>query len=428
MTDEELEEVYYYETFQGSSSKFWEITIKYRESTYIIRSGRVGTEGTKIKKVWYSFEAARYQATLLRKAKEKEGYILLKTKELGNKPIVNFRDIFDAFLRANRPELICPYEPYGLNPTYGRFPDDVYDQNLWDFFRDIAEKIYFDNIDLSDSSKTRDLRSEMKNLTINFNPNERVDESIKYGFAKSPFHQDKDITFQTLPYPKDFQSRIEKWVIINLNDLFLNKFYIHQERFTSGSINKIVEATTKFILDQTYYFALKDKGSIEKDIEYLDSVVLWYDKVNLALLFSIIDDLYNLFPYGKTYKDIMYWIKPRIYYPYKNLKELEILNTILENEKSDQIPIDLCSKELLIKIRSFTDEILSNVLNNSKPLRDKLFDVGYRLFLHFAYFGFLDGEVSGIEQGTYSFDQLEKELDEFYQYKSIYFKNKSNSI
>ncbi len=416
MTDEEIEEVYYYETFQGISSKFWEITIKYKETSYIIRSGRIGTEGTKTKKVWYSFDAARYQATLLRKAKEKEGYYLLKAKELGDKAMLNFKDTFDAFLIAYRWELICPYELYGLNPTYGWFPDDVYDNNLMDFFSKISKIIYTPEKE----SSHYDPMSELKDPNIVFDPNEKIDEAIDYVFTHPPFYDKVDIPFQTHSYPEDFQNRLKNWVTIYLNNLFLGKFYKHKKEFTLTSINKVVDATVKYILDQTYYFTLKDNGSIEKDVKYLDSVVLWYDKVRLPLLFSVIDTFYNLFPYSTTFKNIMYWLKPKIYFHYKNLKEQEVIETILKHEKSEQIPKGLCSKKLLIKVRKFTDGILSEFDETN------LFDVGFRLFLHFAYYGLLDGTTPGIEQGVYSFNQLEKELDEFYQYKSMYFNNVRN--
>lgn len=426
MSKKDLKEIYYYETFQGKNSKFWEVTISFKDKTYTTRSGLIGTEGKKATRKSYSFPGAQYEASLLRKKKEKKGYILLKYEELGGKRMMRFKDIFDAFLRAYRWELICPYEPYGLNPTYGWFPDDVYDNNLFDFFSKISEIIYTPE----KKPNHYDPLSELKDPNIVFDPNEKIDDAIEYIVTHSPFYHETDIPFQTHSYPEDFKNRVKKWVFMYLNSFFLSKFFKHKEKFTPTSIKKVVDTTVKFILDQTYYFTLTDNSSIEKGIEYIDSVVLWFDKVSLPLLFMSIKDFYYLLNDCERFKTIMYWIKPEIYFSFKNLGKIEILNTLLEHEKSDEIPKDLITNKLFHKIRRFTEDTIMYIVDDFHIEQDRkrLFSTGYRIFLHFAYFGFLDGKVSGIEKGAYSFDQLENELDEFYQYKSFYFKNKNDSI
>ncbi|MFW9876893.1 MAG: leucine-rich repeat domain-containing protein [Candidatus Thorarchaeota archaeon] len=80
MSDQDLNEIFYYEFIKGTSSKFWEITIK--GNTFSTRYGRIGTVGRKTTKIWESFENCMEEATKLCKSKEKKGYILKSTKKI----------------------------------------------------------------------------------------------------------------------------------------------------------------------------------------------------------------------------------------------------------------------------------------------------------------------------------------------------------
>ena len=97
---------------------------------------------------------------------------------------MDFKDGFDAFLKANRNELICNYKPYGLEPTYGWFPDDVYDNNLDDFFSKISEILYTPD----KKSDNYDILSDLKDPNVVLDPNEKIDEALEYVFSHQPFY------------------------------------------------------------------------------------------------------------------------------------------------------------------------------------------------------------------------------------------------
>lgn len=73
---------YYYVFVEGSSSKFWEITIE--KNKFTTRYGRIGTDGRKTVKEWTSEEEAMKKASQLCKTKEKKGYVLSNEDEIKN--------------------------------------------------------------------------------------------------------------------------------------------------------------------------------------------------------------------------------------------------------------------------------------------------------------------------------------------------------
>lgn len=77
-----MSEKYYYILVEGSSKKFWEITIEGK--TFTTRYGRIGTNGRTTVKEWASEEEAKKKATSLRKSKEKKGYTLRNEDDAKN--------------------------------------------------------------------------------------------------------------------------------------------------------------------------------------------------------------------------------------------------------------------------------------------------------------------------------------------------------
>ena len=68
---------YYYELSEGTSDKFWEITLS--KLSYKIKYGRIGTDGRSMVKNFSNESKAQVEAEKVRKSKEAKGYILIKT-------------------------------------------------------------------------------------------------------------------------------------------------------------------------------------------------------------------------------------------------------------------------------------------------------------------------------------------------------------
>ena len=345
----------------------------------------------------------------------------------------NLNDVFEEFLVEKREDLTSEKGNFQRAPTYGNFPDDIYDEVLWDFFSNLTQFIFIEKINEIDLYKIQVMMSELENPKIDFDPNKKVKEGIGYAINKF-FNNNENKDFPIDLYPKGFQNKIKKWVIINLEKLFLNNFHQHKEKFTTDSIHSIINAAVKYIIDVTYHYMIKSNGSIEDDIETINPVVSWYDTVSLPLLFITIDNfLYDLFNSGKIDNDIIYWIKPNKYFSFPELLDFgeeskEILekkiNEILEIIKDIKIPDGVFSEELIKIIKKFNEDILNNIYEIISDNRNYCFTslknseiIVHRIFLHLAYSGFVNGEIPGIKQGVYSSKQLENELDEFYKFK-----------
>lgn len=347
---------------------------------------------------------------------------------------MKFHKKFVEYLKSKRPELAY-YEDDEDSFSYGRFPDDMFDQSLSTFYYLLAKRIL----------KTNDIN----NINPDINPNEGIDKAIKTEVEQLYLNYEKDEEYFKLEvYPEEFKNNVRKWIIVHLEEEFLRFFLESRTKFSNDSLEKLIEAGMKNILINGYY-GIQFEGSVEGTVEYINRVMVWYEKISFQLLYLIIDDFYRYlygrgFIIGGIYKKIQYWIKPEKYFPplkvkeSKNYRSLDLMiNNIMKIENSNAIPgnsyewgvnnfnsVVIFSEELKKKIKKFIKDILKHNVNLCedgevipKSLLKKLYEIGYRLFLHFAYFGLVNGKIPGIKQGAYSTDQLERELDEFYQFK-----------
>lgn len=336
-------------------------------------------------------------------------------------------DLMEKFLVERRPYLVGK-DGY---LTLAIFPDDFFDQNLSRFCESLIDNIIYYHLGLSlekdeyelydkayeilDSTRPRDV---LLNPNYNIDPNNGLDEVIRYSLKKDLPEELSSEKIVAL-FPKDFFKRIKNWVIIMfLEDNFLKKFYSHRQKFTSASIDKLIEALGICLMG-TGHPTLS--WTVENTISHFNPIISWTEKVCLHYLYF----------HGLSPSRSIFCIDPTIYISPKELlndtsdfnpedeAEIEFNDYRFEKKfyfeiipnllKERLVPKDIYSKELLFKVKKYIIEYTDNLPKYANTL--------INLFLYFVYYGFMEGRIPGIKDGGYSVELLEQELDEFFNFK-----------
>lgn len=239
---------------------------------------------------------------------------------------------------------------------------------------------------------------------------EELDKEIRK-MINSNYYYYKDISFDTLPslFPEDFWERVRRWIAMHLNEFFFNEFHSYRSKFTSESIEMLIDIGTKIILGTD--FLDFDDESIPPEIwrgmmiSHIDEAVCVTEKadfnlLNLAIIFNV-----SIYSYERDshYHNLIYWLDPREYVPIEEIGyDTLFLKSIPNILKKHPIPEKIFSEELKKRLMKFISEYTD--------FPPEWFKTISQLYLHFAYFGFVKGKIPGIKQGAYSSQQLEDQL------------------
>ena len=334
---------------------------------------------------------------------------------------MNFHEGFVVYLKSKRPDLAYREDYYEDPFTYGRFPDDLFDQTLSDFYYSLAHRILPSvNIDKND---------------LSFNPNEGIDEAIAEEIEQiyKKYDEEKEY-FKLEVFPEAFKENIKKWILVHLEEEFLKYFHKNKGKFSDESLEKILEGGMKDILINGYY-GIQFGGTVEDTIEYINRVMIWFEKISFHFLYSITNEFFPYYLRVKKidafwdYKNILYWLKPDAYFPdpkIDNKENHEIIEIMIENllklEKSVEIPKNIFSEDLKANIKIFIEDLYEDLHEGFYQIPDSLriniLDIQYRLYLHFLYFGLIDGKIPSIKQGAISIEEIEDDLKKFLELKN----------
>ena len=158
-------------------------------------------------------------------------------------------------------------------------------------------------------------------------------------------------------------------------------------------------------------------GSADEEIEYLNPVIIWSEKISLLNLWTKVQSWfseYSLFLIDPTIpiplEDIITFKENNGYYgeDYEIDEDKMFLDIIPKILEQYPIPKQIFLDTLLLKIRRFLLEYTD--------FQPQHFKTCCNLFLHYLYFGIVGGRISGINSGAYSTEILEQELDELLSY------------
>ena len=150
------------------------------------------------------------------------------------------------------------------------FPDDHFDQAIMAFYYDLKYEI------------TTIEEEALIDPEYDIEPNKDLDEKIK-NFLKNNYDKYAAYPLEELSnlFPKKFWERVKRWITMHLNVLFLSDFYAHKIKFTSDSIEKLIDLGTRILIN-----AGEPNRSLPIDhiISHFEECVLITEKVNFNLL------------------------------------------------------------------------------------------------------------------------------------------------
>ncbi len=336
---------------------------------------------------------------------------------------------FARFLEEKRTILRDPVK--GKVLWGAKFPDDHFDQSFEQYFFKIKhmikrsycdiplEKAEVEKLDKEDLKRkwSKIPEDQFKDPTFSIDPNKDIDKIVKITLKQVIYTMPLEELYSL--FPEDFWIKVRNWITMFLEHIFLWKLHTHKTKFSPESLDKIIDGAAKRIVDAG---EPPEVWSIEMLISYFTPIMSWTDKVRLHLLCLVFSKDLSFSPYSKHhhYQNLIYWLDPGIYIQIKKIDEddlfLKIIPDILNNHP---IPKGVFSKKLLSKIKKFLmgySPLNPRFIRNRLRYKPTWGTTFYRLFLHFAYHGFVDGRVPGIKQGGYSTGLLEKELDELFDY------------
>lgn len=330
---------------------------------------------------------------------------------------INIDQVFESFVKATRSDLVAKDGEL----TYGNFPDDFFDQPIFEFYENIKYGI-IDEYEEEEGEEDCDL--EDPNCTIDLN--KKIDEIIfeELEKFKDDYLNDQDISINEIIdlFPEKLRLRVRSWLTVNLDEVFLFEFYTHKKKFSLESLKKLIDAGVQLFLLNTYLYIQDTNETMEQIEFYFNSIFSWTDKISFHLLFRTVMDLYM----QCDMENIMYWVDLDAFSPTDTYQEYveSLLNRIIEKESKEPIPHGLFSEEVISKVKLLAEDLLSANLNLLKTrilltntFKTTLIEAGYRLFLFLAFFGFVNGMIPGIKQGAYSIGDLMRDLNDFYAFK-----------
>ena len=329
----------------------------------------------------------------------------------------------------------------------GHFPDDYFDQELSTFFEDLDYEI------LKAFEKQSDIKYEGNEELFDYeSPNCIIDLSIiDVDEAVANIFKDDDFMDKLMEaYPKEYLNTVRNWMIMNLDDFFLFRYYDLVNKFSSDSIDNIAIGGVKNLL-QSQFFIIRDNigtiETIETWIIYIYQICSWYEIAHPELIYKVIDKLFIYigdFRVRDYYMKIMFLIEPEkfVQFPFKkgmgkNVFLECIIRDFLDVERSSDVPDDLFSSDIENEVRNNIEKRLMNRIQkenvnlddkNYPKIYQNLLDLGYQLFFHFAYFGFVNGKIPGIKQGASKIDDLRFEIEETKFYYGIELMEEDYSI
>lgn len=246
----------------------------------------------------------------------------------------------------------------------------------------------------------------LKAPEYNIEPNKDLDEKI-INFLKKNYDNYATYPLDELSnlFHNEFWERVKKWITMHLNVLFLRYFYIHKTKFTPKTIEKLIDIGTRILINA----GDPNRGLPMEDlISYFDESVRITEKVsfNLLILALIFDVSMYVYDTNSHYHNIVYWIDPSIFIPIEVIGYDKLfLESIPNILKEKLIPKGIFSDALQLKIKKFVAEFTE--------FKSEWMDTISHLFLHFAFFGFVNGKIPGIKEGVYTLKQFEQDLDKF---------------
>ncbi len=320
MCAKDLDEKYYYEFVKGTSSKFWEITIK--ENTFIIKYGRIGSEGQQTVKKWDSPETALREATKLRESKEKKGYVLKIDQEESFKFELNVEELqknkSDLNNRVGRilgffenayPQLL---DKQGKREflSFGNFTDDLFDQSIEPYFQCVLGGIesYNAGLPLTEEESEKldpNVFEELYNKIpedgfhdpkYDLNPNNGI-EFVILNSLKETVHSTLSVEKIYPLFPEDFWIKVRRWITMGLDEYFLKDIFSHRANFSPETIDKIIDGAAKCIV------AAGDPPniwSVEDMLSHFRPVTFWTEKVFLPLLYLVFAENFSPCSYNKN--------------------------------------------------------------------------------------------------------------------------------
>lgn len=286
--------------------------------------------------------------------------------------------------------------------SQGNFPDDMYDQQIIEFYSWLAEYSWLDDPNLSVDKNIKDLLESC---------------SGRFGSVES-------LNNYFSLFSNDFIEKVRRWIIMLFEEFFLRSFQQNRTKFNSNSIKKLIDTGIKIIIGAG---EPPEIWSIEEIISHFNPVIAWTEKVSLYLLYMVFAE--NLSPAGYDklthYYNLIYWLDPSVNILIETMDDDELFLVLIPKVlKKYPIPKNIFPKDLISKIKKFVIEYT--------PLNNELFDKSlidlpkfkpewgntiYQLFLHFIYYGFVNGSIPGIKQGACDVGDLNHELDELFKFK-----------
>ncbi|MFW9873976.1 MAG: hypothetical protein ACFFG0_12790 [Candidatus Thorarchaeota archaeon] len=299
-----------------------------------------------------------------------------------------FDEKFEEFLKKRKPHLKKKNGELSL----GIFGDDYYDQGVSILYGIIKDLICY--------NEDEDIYYDLEDPDCPVDPNRNIEEKINRAWEE--YDGRWAINEVGNIFPAKFVQKVRTWVTLH-NDLF-EMLQSHFQKLTRESIDKIIDVGAAELLALCRVDDAHEEGrmvniTLDDIVSYVEPVVSWSENTSLHFLYYVLNEGID--------ESTIFFISP-----FNDLKDDKrspiaiVHNLIALKEKEDPIPDDIFSHNLKRKILRFIREIIS------KRENDKILNV----FLHLAYYGFMGGRIPGIKQGAFTSDDLEDDLDAFFDF------------
>jgi internalin A len=157
----------------------------------------------------------------------------------------------------------------------GWFTEDYIDQELYTFFNEIEGAIVYTYEEQYEAEHGKEIDDCLEDPDCPIDPNLYIDEAITEAEAESRFRYKEELQFLDdliKAYSEDFLLNARKWMLMNLEEFILENFNIHALKFTSQSIEKLVEAGIRNSLHSQFSLIHLDLNTIDHWMMYLDGI------------------------------------------------------------------------------------------------------------------------------------------------------------